>query len=462
MTISLIIVISTITFFRNITNFPLRNWDEAWYAEIIKNMASGKYGYLMPFWNGRYYFDHEPLYFWLSAPIVKLFGPGEWQVRFVSAVAAVTSTVLIFLIGKKIKDEKLGFFSAVVFLTMGQVVIRFAHGNLDSLLTALFLASFYFYLKSVKQKFPYSIFLGITLGLGMLVKSWGIGLFPLFLIFIYSFTKNNRLPKNLTIIIPIALAAVSLWYIPGFLKFGNTFISWYLFNPSEGRLSTPFQNFSLSYFKALIRDIGFWFIPIFLFALTNLKKIKKPDTRLLLPLILVSLTYIFFLNFLKDKSDWYNIPAYPLIAIIVGYLIHQLHTGRQKIIYSIIIFVVILLQIYNINRIENIHPDRSHVGAELGIRAKNLIPQGSNVILDDPDFTSFLYYSNQEAVYTLEDNQKSEFAEWWKIKHEDLPNFVKDNTNVWVVTPNVNSLPAQTSPEQIINSLSGYNFIKLN
>src|SRR3990172_10778079 len=105
MTISLIIVISTITFFRNITNFPLRNWDEAWYAEIIKNMALGKYGYLMPFWNGRYYFDHAPLYFWLSAPVFKIFGAGEWQTRFVSAVAAIFAAFLIFKIGKKLKDE---------------------------------------------------------------------------------------------------------------------------------------------------------------------------------------------------------------------------------------------------------------------------------------------------------------------------------------------------------------------
>ena len=56
----------------------VRNWDEAWYAEIIKNMAVKDYGWLMPWWNGRYYFDHPPLYFWLSGVVVKLFGLGEW------------------------------------------------------------------------------------------------------------------------------------------------------------------------------------------------------------------------------------------------------------------------------------------------------------------------------------------------------------------------------------------------
>src|SRR3989304_10586660 len=95
----LILLSSVFVFFSKIASFPLRNWDEAWYAEIIKNMASGKYGILMPFWNGRYYFDHAPLYFWLSATIFKIFGAGEWQARVVSATAAALTVFLIFKIG---------------------------------------------------------------------------------------------------------------------------------------------------------------------------------------------------------------------------------------------------------------------------------------------------------------------------------------------------------------------------
>ena len=67
----------------------VRNWDEAWYAEIIKQMAVGGKGWLMPWWNGQYYFDHPPVYFWLSGLVVKLFGLGEWQVRIVSVLAGI-------------------------------------------------------------------------------------------------------------------------------------------------------------------------------------------------------------------------------------------------------------------------------------------------------------------------------------------------------------------------------------
>src|SRR3989344_7929157 len=80
----------------------VRNWDEAWYAEIIKNMAVKDYGWLMPWWNGRYYFDHPPLYFWLSGVVVKLFGLGEWQGRIVGILAGFGGGGVGYLVGEKV------------------------------------------------------------------------------------------------------------------------------------------------------------------------------------------------------------------------------------------------------------------------------------------------------------------------------------------------------------------------
>jgi len=108
-------LLSTFVFFRSINEFPLRNWDEAWYAEISKNMATNNTGLLMPFWNGKYYFDKPPMYFWLSYPIFKIFGPGEWQARAVSTTAAVLTVLMIFVIGKKLFNNKIGIVSAIIF-----------------------------------------------------------------------------------------------------------------------------------------------------------------------------------------------------------------------------------------------------------------------------------------------------------------------------------------------------------
>lgn len=434
MRLLLLLSLSIIVFSRNINSYPLRNWDEAWYAQISKNMASGNYTFLMPFWNGRYYFDHAPLYFWLTAPIVKIFGSGEWQFRLVSAQSAVVATILVYLITKKLFSQKIALLSVAIFLTMGQVVVRFSQGNLDSLLIALNLAAFYFYLLNEKQK-RFAIICGLALGLGVLVKSWGTGLFPLMLIFLFSALKNKSLPKNLKYILPVAALSFVWWYLWGIKSIGRDFLNWYILNPSEGRLNNPLQNFSLSYFGALIRDIGFWFFPLVLSISLFFKKIKENTNPAIISFLLLSTFFIFFLNFFKDKSDWYNLPTYPFLAITLAYFLYFL-VEKYKKITPIFLFIILIFQTLNVIRIENISPDRSKVGADLGTKAAQIIPKGAKIILDDHDFTSFLYYSGQVEVFTIEEDKESDFTEWWKITNSDVESFLSSNPNAWLITPN--------------------------
>ncbi len=425
-----LIFFSIIVFFRRINALPLRNWDEAWYGEIIKNMASGKYGFLMPYWNGRFYFDNEPLYFWLSTPFYKFFGSGIWEIRFVSALSGVIATYLIYLIGKKLANIQTGIFSALIFLTIGGVVFRLAHGNLDALLICLSLASFYFYIRA-QEKFYFNFFSGVSLGLAMLVKSWGIGLFPLFLIASHLIYLNRRKWLNLLIIMCSALVVFSPWYVWGLFKYGGQFANWFILNPSEGRLSSPIANFSFTYINFALRDLGFWLvIPIFFLAIRRAKYFEV-RRNFVVPFLAISISYIVFLNFLSDKSDWYLLPAYPVLAIIFGFITTRIFEIEKK--HTIVIFVFILvLQCFNVFRIENIYPDRSAVGNNLGMAAYNIIPKEDEVIFDDHDFTGFLYFSDQTHVFTLQDNRKD--GEWWILKPEEIRNFIDNNQRTWIIT----------------------------
>jgi len=455
----LILASSIFIFFSKIASFPLRNWDEAWYAEIIKNMASGKYGILMPFWNGRYYFDHAPLYFWLSASVFKIFGSGEWQSRFVSAVAAILASYLIFLIGKKLKDETTGFISVLVFLTFAGVVIRFAHGNLDALLICFFLASFYFYLKSEEKKI-FGFAAGVLIGLGFLIKSWGVGLFPLVLIFTYAHVKEKKLPRNLLLIISGAILFSSWWYILGIFRFGSQFINWYILSPSEGRFTDPFANFSLEYFRFLIRDVGFWLLLPFAYLALRFKNIKKLDKNIIAPFLLLSAIFVSFLNFLSDKSDWYIIPALALISLVIGYLGRELYKSHPKLAIGLISLLTIS-QILNAIRVENIYPDRSKVGATLGLHAKDLIPKSAKIILNDQDFTSFLFYSDHLQIYTLENKTPKE-NEWWILNSESLLPFLRENPETWIITADLSNLPFEVKKEEIIDYWDNYYFLKID
>ncbi|HSX19121.1 MAG TPA: glycosyltransferase family 39 protein [Candidatus Saccharimonadales bacterium] len=461
-----VIIASIFVFFRNISTYPLTNWDEAWYGEIIKNMASGSYQHLMPFWNGSYFFDHSPLYFWLTTIIVKIFGLGEWQVRLISAISATIATVLVFLIGKRLKDQNLGAICALIFLTIGQVVPRFSHGNLDAFLICLFLASFYAYLISEETRLILvtrinlaSVLCGISIGLGILVKSWGTGLFPIALIFIYAFFKNRKLPKNSLLIIASALVTFGWWYVWGTLTWGKTFINWYILNPSENGLGSPIQSFSPFYLKTAARDVCLWFLPLASGIVLSVKKTKLKIDPIIASFTLMSVIYIFALNFLYNKSDWYNLPAYPFVAVTIGYFTYAIFKIWPKITLFALI-VIAAIQIWNVNRIENIYPDRSKVGADLGKKAKQVIPKGSTVILDDHDLTSFLFYSDQTAIFTIEEGKKDNFSQWWKISHDNLADFTKTHQNVWIVTKNPKQLNLKENYQQI-DYINQYYFLKI-
>jgi 4-amino-4-deoxy-L-arabinose transferase-like glycosyltransferase len=141
-----VIFLAAIVFGLNVNSYPLKNWDEAWYAEITKNMALKGTGFLMPFWNGDFYFDKPPLYFWLTTPVVKTFGEGQWQMRIISVIFAVIATLALYLIAKKLFNEKAAFWTAIIFVSFGQVAERFGSGNLDALMISLMLLSVLFYL----------------------------------------------------------------------------------------------------------------------------------------------------------------------------------------------------------------------------------------------------------------------------------------------------------------------------
>ena len=423
----------------------IRNWDEAWYAEIIKNMAVGNYGWLMSRWNGEYYFDHPPLYFWLSGLVVKLFGLGEWQIRIVSILAGLGVVGLTYLLGKKLFNRRTGIGASLVLVSIAQVGVRFSHGNLDSLMIFWFLLTFYWWLEG-KTKLS-----GVALGLGFLVKGWLLGLWPMGLIGAYELIVKRRLPiGRLAAVIGIGAGVFGVWAIPAAIEFGQPMVDRYLWAAAAGRLASPGQVFSLKFFEYLIRDLGLWVIAGLILVLRP-KMVEANKRRTVVALGLVSFGFIFGLNFSTEKSDWYILPAYPLLALVIGYL-----TSRWN---KVIVGILVIAGLINAYRVEMIYPDRSRVGAELGRYAKSIIPRGETVVLDDHDFTAFLFYSNVGMVH-VPSPSGGKSGEWWTLRYDRLPELVKEKGEVWIVTADKSRLPQEITRAEEIAQYGDYSFLK--
>jgi len=443
-------------FFWKINAFPLRSWDEAWYGEIIRNMAQGTHGWLVPFWNGEYYFDKPPLYFWLTLPFFKIFGVGEWQTRIVSVLAAIGATFLVYLLGKKLFSGRAGLFSAVVFLSLGQVAGRFSEGNLDALLVFLFLLTFYFFLLGSEKKI-FIIFSGITLGLGFLVKGWLLGLFPFLLIFFYSLISQRKIQfQRLLLLLFISFLSSGWWFFLGYQNFGQRFLDWYLLSPTAGTFARQFH-FSSQISTTFFRDIGFWWLAFVLLLLT--RKIVLFKKEVLISFLAAIFVFVLAVHFLDSFIGWYLLPVYPLMALIIGCCLDSLSRVHFKLAIGFGL-VMLLMQGLLLGKLQNLNQDRSFLMADLGITAKEVVPREETLVLDDPDFTSFLFYSQHQKIYTLSDSG-GKAGEWWIIKKEDLPDFIKGHSPVWVISQDLKNLPVNFNDNQVVATQDGFRFLRL-
>src|SRR5947209_7556349 len=93
----------------------LFDWDEINFAESAREMiVTGDYSRVMinfqPFW------EKPPLFFWLQAASMHLFGINEFAARFPNALIGIISLLTLYIIGRQVKDAKFGFIWALSYL----------------------------------------------------------------------------------------------------------------------------------------------------------------------------------------------------------------------------------------------------------------------------------------------------------------------------------------------------------
>lgn len=110
-------------------NRPLAHPDEGRYAEIPREMlASGDW--TTPHLNGLAYLEKPPLQYWVTAAAYKLFGISEWSARLCTMLAAGLNVLIVFLLGRRLRDSATGALAAAV---LASCVLHFALGQVLTL-----------------------------------------------------------------------------------------------------------------------------------------------------------------------------------------------------------------------------------------------------------------------------------------------------------------------------------------
>lgn len=204
----------------------LFDWDEINFAEISREMlAMGEYQRIyinyLPFW------EKPPLFMWMQALSMSLFGVGEFAARFPNAICGIFTLPLLFLIGKKIHSPRFGFLWAMVYFGSVLPFLYFKSGIIDPWFNFFIFLSIYFFIQahwkkngiatipSTYSKWTYLFLGGIILGLAILTKGPAALLIAGLCFFVYwisvRFKFYINVPEFLLYLLGASVAALT-WF----------------------------------------------------------------------------------------------------------------------------------------------------------------------------------------------------------------------------------------------------------
>ena len=106
-------------------SLPLIDRDEPRFAEAAREMRE-RADFVVPFFNNQFRFDKPPLTYWFQVASYRVFGENDFAARLPTAVATALVAIVLFAWGKRLRDERTGWWAAIIFTLSLQT---FIHGK---------------------------------------------------------------------------------------------------------------------------------------------------------------------------------------------------------------------------------------------------------------------------------------------------------------------------------------------
>ena len=206
---------------------PFTETSDARYSEIAYETLVYNH-WLIPTQNKIMHITKPPLTYWITALGFKIFGVNEFGGRFFSGIFGMLSSLLVFFIAFTLfKDEKIAFFSGIIFCTTPLVIGASRIVTTDIFLLTSMLFSLYSFLKYTETKLNRYVWLfWIALGLSGFIKGplGYIQVLPIITLYLYLENKKE-IAKKLFAPLPIAVSLIIAfwWFVYVFLKIPGAF-----------------------------------------------------------------------------------------------------------------------------------------------------------------------------------------------------------------------------------------------
>ena len=300
---------------------------EGRYAEIAREMTvSGDY--VTPRLNGVKYFEKPPLFYWLEALALHLFGSSEWSLRLWPAIFAVLGCLIVYAAGSSLFERRTAMAAAAVLATSPLYYGLARVAVVDMAFTTFLSAGFFSFLWALrrppgKQRRALMWSFYIAVGLATLTKGLlGIVLPALVVGAWLVFTRAWKVLKEMHLLsgIAIAILIAAPWHIAVAMR-NPDFASFYLIEGHLGRFVTMEEG-GLGEAWIYIPVLLVLFFPWIALVPESFRALKsnRSDDDYAAGVFLAlwaAIVFIFF-SLAGSRLFTYVLPVLPPLALLVG------------------------------------------------------------------------------------------------------------------------------------------------
>ncbi len=355
--LALVAAVSALVLFFGLGSGSLRDWDEAIYAQVAREMFEAG-DWLTPRLEGRSWFHKPPLYLWLTIAGYHVFGVGELAPRLGSALAGIAAVVFVFLFGRQAFGRTAGIVAAAAFLGTPLLLKLAKTGMLDVLLTAAFAGAFLAWWRSEREP-RWLLAVGAALGVAALTKGAAAGLGVLVLMAHLVVAGRYRVFACPWLWggVALALAISAPWHVHQLVLHGTPFwdeyVGYHVISRAGGSLegNTGGPAFHL----AVLADEGrpwSWLAAVTLpWAAWSAWRTEASALRLVVAWAVIGLLLP---SLMSTKIDWYVLPAVPALALSIGWAAQAALAERHHPRIVAVALLLLLVSVATTKRVWNL------------------------------------------------------------------------------------------------------------
>ncbi|MGB0176893.1 MAG: ArnT family glycosyltransferase [Owenweeksia sp.] len=351
------IILSSLFFFPFLGGVHLFDWDEINFAELAREIVvTGDF--LRMQINYEVFTEKPPLFFWLQAISMKIWGVGEYAARFPNALLGVIVVPFLYISGKFLVDRRFGWFWALSWTGSILPFLYFKSGIIDPwfnffTFNALFFLIHYLWRKKgyrelyfSKSARAYLWIAGISAGLAILTKGPVSFLLIALCLGVYWVIERFRwyIPLKTVIFFSlIALGVMLLWFGIDMAFNGPEFMVEFTIRQWELLTTNDAGHGGFAGYHFVVLLLGCF--PASIFAIRGLGSFSglpfhlKDFQRWMIIMLLVVL--ILF-SLVGTKIIHYSSLAYYPITFLSALALHRIYEQRAnyRLWMSIVIFLI--------------------------------------------------------------------------------------------------------------------------